>query len=293
VCFVVALGARAEVVSAANTQPTYDLFASQEVAPSPNRNGEFELLTYNVAGVPDMLSRSRPATNTGQVSPLLDAYDLVLAQEDFMYHADLTGSATHPYQKAPTSPRSAVLGDGLAMLSKKPLGFEFRVRWRACHGYLMALSDCFAENGFAATELGLSTGVRVAVLNLHADAGRAEGDVQARRDGFTQLADFINHSLSARAVIVAGDTNLDDFDARDVVTRESFLASTGLREVCREFDCRGQNLDRVFYRSSKWLSLVPTAWRADPRFVDAHGEHLSDHPPMAARFSWHATRAEP
>jgi len=58
--------------------------------------GTFSGLTYNVAGLPQGLSGSNPATNTRLISPLLNTYDLVLNQEDFWYHADLMQFAQHP-----------------------------------------------------------------------------------------------------------------------------------------------------------------------------------------------------
>ncbi len=268
------------------------------VAPRPDRSarssvyqpaataGRLRLLTYNVAGLPGMLSSSDPSVNTTRLSPLLNHYDVVVAQEDFAYHAELVEHVDHRYQESPKYPRSTMFGDGLAVLSRFPVESNARVRWQACNGYLLALSDCFAEKGFSAAELTLAHGARVVVFNVHGDAGHSEGDVEARRTGFAQLADYISRHFTGSALIVAGDTNLDDSDARDREILRRFKRSTGLSEVCREFTCRGANLDRVLYRSSARVSLKPRAWRADTRFVDAEGRDLSDHLPMAAEFEW-------
>lgn len=248
--------------------------------------GVLRMLTYNIAGLPGMLSSSNPSENTTQLSPLLNDYDLVVAQEDFAYHAELVEHVDHRYQESPTYPRSTMFGDGLAVLSRFPVESDARVRWDACNGYLLALSDCFAEKGFSAAELSLARGTRVVVINVHGDAGHSEGDVAARRTGFAQLAGYIARHFAGRALIVAGDTNLDDSDPRDREILRQFKRTTGLNEVCREFECRGKNLDRVLYRSSSQVSLKPRAWRADRRFVDADGNDLSDHLPMAAEFEW-------
>src|SRR5690606_34665702 len=53
------------------------------------RQGRLRLLTYIVAGLPAIVSASDPDENTRKVSPLLNGYDIVLAQEDFSYHDDL------------------------------------------------------------------------------------------------------------------------------------------------------------------------------------------------------------
>src|SRR5680860_599736 len=44
---------------------------------------EFELLTYNVAGLPEVLSGGEPAANTELIGPLLNDYDIVLVQESW------------------------------------------------------------------------------------------------------------------------------------------------------------------------------------------------------------------
>lgn len=256
------------------------------VLPGTPAEGVFKLLTYNVAGLPGVLSGSDPETNTGQVSPLLNHYDVVLAQEDFAYHADLVQSAVHGYQLGPGSPSASLLGDGLALLSKFPVRFDARERWQACNGYLFAQSDCLADKGFSSAKLSVTLGADIAVINLHADAGHAEGDVAARRAGFSQLATFISHRFAGQALIVAGDTNLDQRDARDLAILDDFLLQTGLREVCQSFACQGQNLDRVLYRSSKALELRPLSWNADGRFIGQAGAHLSDHLAMATTFAW-------
>lgn len=253
-------------------------------------SGSLRLLTYNVAGLPSVLSSSNPAVNTPEISPLLNRYDVVLAQEDFSYHAELVERASHRYQKSPRYPRSTMFGDGLTLLSRFPVESDERVRWRTCNGYLLALSDCFAEKGFSAVELYLANHARVVVINVHGDAGSDLGDVVARRTGFAQLARYIDRNFKDQAVIVAGDTNLDDYDVRDRQILERFTKATRLREVCRAFHCQGENLDKVFYRSSAHLRLDPVAWGPDPRFVDEAGEALSDHLAMSAVFRWRIPR---
>ena len=56
-----------------------------EVEPLP-REGAFSVVTYNVQGLPDALTDSpRPTQDRMQdIAPLLDAYDVVGLQEDFM-----------------------------------------------------------------------------------------------------------------------------------------------------------------------------------------------------------------
>jgi hypothetical protein len=104
-------------------------------------SGELSALAYNVAGLPEGLSGSSPATNMPYISPLLNDYDLVLVQEDWLtppnppfglrvYHDLLAAQARHPFHSTPApSPLgmnparpSALLSDGLNEFSN----FEFR-----------------------------------------------------------------------------------------------------------------------------------------------------------------------
>src|SRR5688572_3631650 len=65
-----------------------------ELAP---RKGNFELLTYNVAGLPEGISRSRPQANLPLIAQLLGRYDVALVQEDFAYPELLRGGLRLPH----------------------------------------------------------------------------------------------------------------------------------------------------------------------------------------------------
>ncbi|HUF32028.1 MAG TPA: hypothetical protein VMN58_02320, partial [Acidimicrobiales bacterium] len=131
------------------------------------RTGSFTALSYNVAGLPEALSGSDPATNSPLISPLLNAYDLVLLQEDwadhlhdareaglvgdevppFMYHHLVVGDADHPYRSEPArhpygvevrrgASGPTLLSDGLNRLSRFAFGPLTREMWEDCYGDL-------------------------------------------------------------------------------------------------------------------------------------------------------------
>ena len=56
--------------------------ANARAKPPAPLKGSFSLLTYNVAGLPEGLSSSRPSVNMALISKLLNRYDLALVQED-------------------------------------------------------------------------------------------------------------------------------------------------------------------------------------------------------------------
>lgn len=253
--------------------------------------GEFSVLTYNVAGLPEPLSGSSPSVNTPQISPMLNAYELVLVQEDFWYHHELVAQVDHPYRSRPMWEQPGLLrmGDGLNRFSVFPLGELTRVTWIECNGALDCDSDCLTTKGFSVSAIELADGLVVDVYNLHMDAGGCDGDIHARRVQTEQLLEKIRARSVGKAVIVAGDTNLKRSRPDDVESLEHLLSEANMREACLFLDCGQEIHDRVLFRGSDSVSLVPLSWDHPPHFVDAEGDDLSDHKPVAVRFRWEET----
>jgi endonuclease/exonuclease/phosphatase family protein len=255
-------------------------------ASSAGDSGRISLLTYNVAGLPQLVSQSEPEVNVALISPLLNHYDIALVQEDFSYHPRLSAHAEHGYRSEPMSHSLALMADGLNWFSRFAFSWVHRVRWEQCNGYLGAASDCLADKGFSFGVITLASGVTVDVYNLHAEAGGSARDIEARRDNFEQLADYLRARSRDRAVIVAGDTNLRLSRPEDAETFDRFLSLTGLHDACRRFGCGEERIDRVLIGSSTHVELDVLGWWGDRRFVDAHGEPLSDHPAIGVELSW-------
>jgi hypothetical protein len=249
-------------------------------------SGRLSLLTYNVAGLPQLVSHSEPEVNVALISPLLNHYDVALVQEDFSYHSRLSSHAGHAYRSEAMTHSLALMADGLNWFSRFPFGWIHRVRWAQCNGYLGAASDCLADKGFSFGEMTLASGVTVDVYNLHAEAGGSSLDIGVRRDNFEQLADYLRARSRDHAVIVAGDTNLRTSVPGDAETLERFLAVTGLGDACHRFGCGEERIDRVFFKSSRHVEIDVLGWWADRRFVDAQGSPLSDHPAIGVELGW-------
>jgi endonuclease/exonuclease/phosphatase family metal-dependent hydrolase len=266
--------------------------------PAPADAGTFRLLTYNVAGLPDAISPSHPATNMPLISPLLNHYDVALVQEDFYYHAELISQTRHAYRSEQTL-GFALPGDGLAMLSSLAMGQMHRVRWIDCNGYVLDASDCLAEKGFSFGEVALTAGVTVHTYNVHADAGRSTADEWVRRANFEQLVDFIKARSSGHALIVAGDTNLHLSSPEDARTFARLVAALELEDACRGqqghdedgIRYREVGIDRVLFRSSARTELAVSGCRRDARFVDPQGRALSDHAAVGVEFRWRWLRS--
>lgn len=290
--------------------------AAEEEAPAAS--GTFTALTYNVAGLPEPLSGSEPATNTPYISPLLNRYDLVLVQEDWandpplppplvVYHELLVAGAEHPYTSTPkpnpmlTNPARpmGVLSDGLNRLSRFPFGDLTRVMWPSCFGGPDTsdggAADCLAEKGFSFARHEVAPGVEVDVYNLHAEAGNTPADQAARAEDYQVLAAFVTEHSAGRAVIVAGDYNLHTDRSPDAEVHRAFLDATGLTDVCELVDCGedAHEIDKFAFRSGDTVKLqaITHRFERDVFVRPTDGAPLSDHDALAVTFAWE--RVEP
>ncbi len=247
--------------------------------------GRFSALSYNVAGLPGWISRSRPAVFTAQISPKLNAYDLVIVQEDFWYHDALIRDARQPFRTAPQKHGFSLINDGLARLSVFPITGSTREQWQTCNGFFGARNDCLAPKGFSFAVHVLAPGVLLHVYNVHSDAGADALDAAARKSQFAQLVAFMTQHSPRAPVLVGGDTNLSAARPGDVQTLRAFTSDAHLVEVGPLFGA-DDHLDRFFFRSTPELTLTPTSWQVAPEFVTAESVPLSDHAPIRVEFLW-------
>jgi len=271
---------------------------STTTTPPPTVVG-IDLLTYNVAGLPDALSGSEPATNTPLIGPLLNNYDLVLVQESWLtpegvdagsqtYHEILLDLAEHahesdslaaPLGSDPDRP-SALLSDGLNRFSDFAFTPVERQRWLTCG---VASADCLSLKGFSVSTTTFADGIEIDIYNLHLDAGRA--DFEIRAENVAELTAHILEHSEGRAVVVGGDFNLHLDRDPDADQFAGLLADTGLTDVCTELACDEPNrIDKVLYRSSESVAIAALDWRNESAdFTRDDGEPLSDHDPVAVR----------
>ncbi|MFD0002145.1 jacalin-like lectin [Streptomyces sp. NPDC127178] len=265
-------------------------------------SGTFNVLTYNVAGLPLGLGDSDPETNTPLIGQRLAPYDIVNVQEDFNYHASLYANDTHPYRTATSG--GAGIGDGLNTLSDQSFEDFERVKWNACTG-----TNCLTPKGFTLARVRLSEGVFVDLYNVHTNADSDDAALAARRANVEQLSDFIQANSSGNAVIVMGDTNTRYTRTGDNI--RTLVAENGLTDAWVQLvkggtppaagsdallcdaaapanDC--EVVDKVLYRGSKLLSLNATRYNNDwANFLRSDGKHLSDHFPHTVDFSYTVT----
>jgi hypothetical protein len=254
--------------------------------------GKLDLVTYNVAGLPEGISRSHPLRYLPLIGALLNQYDLALVQEDFAYPLELRRKLGFAHSSPPfVRGKRLDFGDGLSEFSRVPFSGFDREPWAMCNGYLDSYFACLTPKGFTFARHELGPGVFVDVYNVHLDAGNSGGDVRARDAQLLQLSEAILRRSGQHAVIVAGDTNIRS-GRRELL--HAFEQRNGLADACETLHCaEPRRVDRVFFRSTPTLTLNPVTWQTDTRFVDAQGNALSDHLAVAVEFEWQALPAEP
>ena len=285
--------------------------ASAAAGDASAATGEFDLLTYNVAGLPEGISGSHPATNMPLIGPKLNDYDVVLLQETWktpatnplaptrVYHEILEEASTHAYRtesaplplgKDPSRPE-ALVADGLNVFSQYPVTDVDRQPWAECEGIgTTNAGDCLAFKGFAAMNLELDKGVDVLLIDTHLEAGGSARDESLRADDLDALATYIEQMAGDRAVILGGDMNLhtEDENPVDQEAYRSFVDRVGLTDSCEAVSCAdGTHIDKVMIRNGTTVTLSVLSWESPAdRFLDASGEGLSDHPPVHVRLKW-------
>lgn len=267
-------------------------------------SGSFNVLSLNVAGLPEGLSSSNPKNNTLQMSPLLNDYDLVSVQEDFAYHNDLMKYDKHTY-KTETS-GNVPIGDGMNFMSNFKINNVTRKTWNKRYGFISNGADEMTPKGILYSSMEIKPGYFIDVYDIHADADVDEGSCEARRDNMNQLAALIKERAEGKAVIVIGDTNSRYTRSQDNF-EEAVLNTCGLKDVWIQIVRNGQVphdgealidksnpnsvnnevVDKIWYRSGENIDLEAFNYNLIiDKFVDSSGNQLSDHYPIEAQFNY-------
>jgi hypothetical protein len=268
---------------------------------SSHLEGEFSVLSYNVAGLPEGLSGSHPLYYMSSISKLLNGNNIVHVQEDFCYHDTLLLYDTHPYRTETSG--CVTYGSGLNTFSDYPIRNVVRQAWTDCTSF-----DCYTPKGFSYSQIDIAPGVTVDFYNVHANAGGSVESIAARRKNMVQLCTYIKTNSEGRAALIFGDVNsrytregdtlsaLFDLGFQDVwiqLIRNNSIPEVSLTalENCdgnrTNADC--ERKDKIFYRSSDVLKLNAISYQLDDaRFYFNNNDTLplSDHWPVFAKFSY-------
>ncbi len=263
--------------------------------------GEFSVLTYNIAGLPQGISAAKTLRKEAiaEIGEKIKPFDIVNVQEDFNYNNSFYSRNEHEYK---TSHKGKIpVGDGLNTLSHFPILSYHRIPWRHCSG-----PDCWTVKGFSITQIQLAPGIIVDVYNVHANSSDVARATRARRENFRQLAKYINEHSEGKPLIVMGDFNAHYAYKRDNLYE--FIESTGLTdgwvnylrknefpEIIPKFVAQHmlslnnetESLDKIFFRDSENLKFQPKDYQVESvLFTNTKNQALSDHLAVSMQFEW-------
>lgn len=253
------------------------------------------VVTLNVAGLPEGLSSGNPVKNTSEIGRRLNVYELVAVQEDFNYNHLLYGTAKHKYKTNWMGP--VPFGDGLNLLSQYKISGLKRFKWKKCNG-----ADCLTPKGFSYQQIEIFGGVKIDVYNMHANAGSAQKDYEARRANLIQIFEYIDENSKDRPVILLGDFNSRYTRAVDTLEIFNQIGFTDTWiEIARNgsFPIKGsdalmecenpssgicETVDKIFYRSNDQVKFRVLDYQKPRVDFQRDGEDLSDHIPVSSIF---------
>lgn len=286
-------------------------------ANAENETGDIKILSYNVAGLPDVNKLlGKPGAdvkdNQKQLGKILNesGCDIIAVQEDFSYHNSLIkGMENYPY-KTNTS-GGIPSGDGLNIFSKTKIYNEERTAWDVAYGVIDHGADELAPKGILYCVIDMGNGVLVDFYDIHADAYGDEGSQNARREQFKQLAKVINERGTARPVIITGDFNTSLNFSPNCGLLEELITPCGLKDAWTEVHNNGDYVDysyyketygpswedswgtydsveKFYYRDGDGVTLTPTEFKYEEIF-NADGATISDHASVFVKFTYEKT----
>ena len=264
-------------------------------------SGTFSIATYNVAGLPEPFSQSRPYKYSPMIGSKLNQFDISLVQEDFNYHERLIRNIEHGFLSDFSGP--AMFGDGLSQFSYQAFENLRRIKWNHCHGLFRHGSDCLTPKGFSISDYIPEPGHKIVIVNLHADSGYDALSRSANHNNHLQLIKLIKDI--SLPIIIAGDFNAKHSDTpsnlegyldagfTDVWSYFFKKCSSSQKGSGQEMDyCKQlevfpeEAIDKIFFRSGSEITLQPVLYSMHQDFKDLDGNDLSDHLPVAATFTY-------
>lgn len=275
-------------------------FAFSDLSAAAAEPVQFTVLSYNTHGLPSWIARDQPAKRFPQIAKLAVGYDITLFQENFV-DSDfdlLTQGSPGRFLARGNGSRAGWLsllstfcgscGSGLTTAIDPNFKVELldRKAYGSCSGWIGDANDCWASKGYLAVRVALPNGDSIDIYDLHLDAGPSHADHKVRTAQLEVLRAEVNRLSSNRALIIAGDFNLDSRTPRDRILLDSFssdlqLAHSGAGGSAVVWP---EQIDHIYYRSNESTKLkVITAGEAK-EFRTPEQMPLSDHPAVFTKF---------
>lgn len=236
---------------------------------------EVRFVTYNICGLPDLITRDRGLAAARKRFPLIGErlrnYDIISLQEVFIPQRTLVIKKLFNYYLArgtdsgmPTKP-----GSGIYVLSRWSIPRYTFEKWNDLEDY-----DSWSHKGFLGTTTVIPDGPAIDIYGLHAQAGHEK----TRKKNYQQLIDaLVRNSIgTGRPIILMGDFNCDMRDE----DCHWLIENAGLTHVNPNLP--NDQIDHIFYiqNNSEWKINVKSFGFVFDKPVNGH--MLSDHNGYAA-----------
>mgnify|MGYP001489138619 CR=1 FL=1 len=145
-------------------------------------------------------------------------------------------------------------GSGLTSIFNLPDSWLIDVEnetYEDCSGWLRGANDCFAYKGFQIIKITSPNKKDFYIINTHMDAGRRDSDRYAREKQLENIISAVNKKKDLKALIVAGDLNLNSKDPGDMELLKQFKNELSLMDTFEDtqIDARWSSLRKGLQRS--------------------------------------------
>ena len=180
-------------------------------------------------------------------------------------------------------------GSGLTSIFNLPDGWSINVEnktYKNCSGWFRGANDCFAYKGFQLIKITSPNKKGFYIVNTHMDAGRRDSDRNARKKQLDHIVSAIKKKTNKKALIVAGDLNLNSKDPKDMELLKNFKEELFLIDTFKgtQINKRWSILDYILLKQGEDVKININSVGEDGSFVSEE-RPLSDHPALFIELS--------
>jgi len=270
------------------------LIISANLSLEEEQNNTLKILVYNTHGLPEIFISDNPKKRFPIIGEKTQSFDISLLQEDYAHHEELTSGLAHSSiairgGMGSTFSCPVCTGSGLTSVLNLPGDWLIEVKnetYQTCSGWLRGANDCFAYKGFQIIKIIPPNKKDFYIVNTHMDAGRRDSDRNAREKQLEHIVSEIKQKTDKKALIVAGDLNLNSKDPEDMELLKNFKKELFLMDTFQntQIDKRWSILDYILLRQGEDVKFKIYSVGEDESFFSEDGP-LSDHPALFIELS--------
>ena len=252
-----------------------------------DENLNLNILVYNTHGLPERFIDDNPKMRFPIIGEKTQDFNISLLQEDYSHHEELS-SGLSTESIAYRGGMGTFLcpfctGSGLTSIFNLPDSWLIDVEnetYKDCSGWLRGANDCFSYKGFQIIKITSPNKKHFHIINTHMDAGRGDSDRYVREKQLEHIVSSIKKK-DIKALIVAGDLNLNSKDLRDMELLTQFKNELSLMDTFEhtQIDARWSILDYILIKQGEDVRFKINSVGEDRSFFTEAGP-LSDHPAL-------------